>query len=158
MIGLRVRQAELDQAEKALGPSPHRTQGEGGEWRAWRCWEAANGDGTVLQVGRTDVDAYIRVYGREVSFVERKQCAKSDLVNRNIATAAGLRLGLASAAAAKLLPGPSTAASGAMLAGCVATRPAASADSLPLDVSASYTLVLVADKVVGFEILSTETF
>jgi len=157
VIGLRVRKAELDQAEKTLGPSPHRTQGDGGEWRAWRCWEAANGDGTVLQMGRTDVDAFIRVYGREVTFVERKRCAKSELVDRSIATAAGLRLGLASAAAAKLLPGPSTATSSAMLAGCVATRPPASADALPLDVSASYTLVLVADKVVGFEILSTET-
>lgn len=158
VIGLRVRKAELDRAEKTLGPSPHRTQGDGGEWRSWRCWESANGDGTVLQVGRTDVDAFIRVYGREVSFVERKQCAKSDLVDRNIATAAGLRLGLASAAAAKLLPCPSTASSGAMLAGCVATRSAVSVDARPLDVSASYTLVLVADKLVGFEILSTDTY
>ncbi len=89
--------------------------------------------------------------------MERKQCAKSGVVSRNITTAAGLRLGLTSAAVSKLLPRPTTESSDTMLAGCVATRPAASADALPLDISASYTVVLVADKVVGFEILSTET-
>lgn len=60
VLGLRVRKVELDQAEKTLGPAPRWTKGDGGEWRSWRCWESANGDGTVLQVGRTDVDAFIR--------------------------------------------------------------------------------------------------
>jgi hypothetical protein len=158
VIGLRVQKAELDRAEKTLGPSPRRTQGDGGEWRAWRCWEAANGDGTVLQVGRTDVNAFIRVYGREMSFAERGRCAKSKLVHRDMATVAGLRLDLASKVVKEVLPAAPTVTANAAVVDCYAKRPAASGSAPVTDIVTLFTVVLVAGKVAAFEIMWTETY
>jgi hypothetical protein len=41
------------------------------EYVAWRCWQAANGDGTVLYVFRGEVGGGMMILGREMAFAGR---------------------------------------------------------------------------------------
>jgi hypothetical protein len=97
LLGVRLEMATLASFERVLGPSPLRKQGDGGEYFAWRCWEAENGDGTVLVVGRGEVHAEFQVLGRDMMFPQRGTCPKSKLVDRSLATANGIRLGMTQA-------------------------------------------------------------
>jgi hypothetical protein len=92
--GLRVREDAIEKAERIIGRSPIHEEGDAGDFVAWRCWEAANGDGTVLYVARHEIGAEIRVLGAEMAFAGRGACPKSKLVHRRMATGNGLRLGL----------------------------------------------------------------
>jgi len=78
----------------------------------WRCWTAANGDGTTLFLGRGEVHEELRLFDGEVSFPERNGCPRSKLVRRGLATEDGLRLGLSRAAVEELVGGSSGAGSG----------------------------------------------
>jgi hypothetical protein len=97
VFGIRLEMKSLDAFERVLGTSPLQKEGDAGEYFQWRCWEAANGDGTVLVVGRGEVDAQVQVLGRGMSFAGRGICPKSKLVSRSLATMNGVRMGLARA-------------------------------------------------------------
>lgn len=90
-------------AIRVLGPSPLHEQGDAATNLAWRCWEAANGDGTVLLLGRGEIHEELRIFGSEMAFPERGNCPRSKLVSRELATANGLRLGLREAEVEKQL-------------------------------------------------------
>jgi hypothetical protein len=94
LLGVQLEKATLTSFERVLGPSPLRKQGDAGEYFAWRCWEAENGDGTVLVVGRGEVHAELQVLGKDMMFPQRGTCPRSKLVTRSLATANGVRLGL----------------------------------------------------------------
>lgn len=94
LLGIRLEQGSLDAFERVLGASALHKEGDAGDYFEWRCWEAANADGTVLVVGRGEVDAQLRVLGRGMKFAARGSCPKSRKVSRALATANGVRLGL----------------------------------------------------------------
>ncbi|MBI5068931.1 MAG: leucine-rich repeat domain-containing protein [Deltaproteobacteria bacterium] len=95
VLGLRVEHTLVETAERSLGPSPLHRQGDAGESLRWRCWEAANGDGTVLVIGAGEVHGLLRIVGPDMPFGLRGSCPKSTRVHRRVATASGVRLGLA---------------------------------------------------------------
>jgi hypothetical protein len=105
--GLLVDASTVDAAQGVFGPASLREEGDASEHTEWRCWRAANGDGTVVYVDRGEVGGGLRVLGREMAFPERSKCAKSSNVHRGIATKSGLHLGLTRAQVEDLV-GPST--------------------------------------------------
>src|SRR5512144_729248 len=48
ILGIRIDEQAVEVAERVLGPSPLHQEGDASEYVAWRCWLAANGDGTLL--------------------------------------------------------------------------------------------------------------
>jgi hypothetical protein len=167
VLGIRARKSAMDEAERVLGPSPRSTEGDGGEWKAWRCWKASNGDGTILYVGRSDVSGYVRVYGREMDFPGRAACPASPLVHRGISTGTGLRLGLSRAEVTAVLGNQAVAGDRVVWASCQASRPPTEVEKVArkvpggieqLDIGAVINAVVVGDKVAGFEIIWTETY
>lgn len=94
LLGVRLEEATLPSFERVLGRSLSWKQGDAGEYFEWRCWEAENGDGTVLVVGRGEVHAEFQVLGRDKAFPQRGTCPKSKLVGRSLATANGIQLGM----------------------------------------------------------------
>jgi hypothetical protein len=167
ILGIRVQKTAVRFAERILGPSPLRSQGQGGEHVTWRCWEAANGDGTVLYVSRGEVEGQLRVLGAEMLFPGRGSCPKSQLVHRGIATDGGLRLGLSQIEAQARLGAPTIVNKDSAEWVCEARRQLtpqeAAARRLPpgvdlMDIVSIAKLVLSDSKVVGFEIQWQETY
>lgn len=94
LLGINLDMKNLDAFERVLGNSPLHQEGDASEYFEWRCWEAANGDGTVLVVGCGEVDVQVRVLGRGMKFALRGGCPKSKLVNRSLAMRNRVRIGL----------------------------------------------------------------
>lgn len=109
LLGIPLDRNHLGAFERVLGASPLRKQGDAGEYFEWRCWKAANGDGTVLVVGQGEVDAQVRVLGRGMAFAGRGECTSSKRVDRSLALGNGLRLGLTHGDLERKV-GPATAA------------------------------------------------
>ncbi len=102
---------DLADGVRIFGPSPLLHAGDAGASRSWRCWSAANGDGTVV-VESTGLGIWweLRVLGPEIAFEGRDQCPRSKKVGRWLATGNGIRLGLARARVESLV-GAATKAS-----------------------------------------------
>jgi len=94
LFGIAVDTGTVDQFEAKLGKSPAHVQGDASTFSSRQCWQAANGDGTVLVIEHGELDAHIEILGREMEVREGPGCPKSPLVSRAMATANGLRLGL----------------------------------------------------------------
>lgn len=103
ILGIPVEQETIGRFEALLGSSPEHVEGDASTSLHWRCWEAANGDGTVLMVGTGEVHAEAQVLGREMEFAARGSCARSTRITRALATASGLRLGATRARAERTL-------------------------------------------------------
>ncbi len=151
---------------RAFGPSPLHEQGNASTSLAWRCWEALDGDGTVLLLGRGEVHEELRIFGAEMAFSERGTCPRSRLVNRELTTANGLRLGLSRAEIERQLGQAKRSGPGWFESRCSTRRPMTDAeqtrwDAPPgayFDVAASTRVVERAGKAVGIEIVWSETY
>jgi hypothetical protein len=166
VLGIRINQESVDVAENVLGPSQLRSQGDAAESLHWRCWEAANGDGTVLVIGRGELDGVVRVFGPEMAFPERGTCPASDKVSKTLATASGIRLGLSRDEIEKRV-GPATkAAKGWYQHFAMSTRPMTEEEKSawkatpPYDIFAVFSGIRVVEnggRAVGFQIAWSES-
>ena len=98
VLRLRLDAGLVDRAEEVLGASPVHEEGDAGSYRKWRCWEAANGDGTVLYIAKGEVQGILRIVGPDMAFADRGTCPKSTKIDRHLATANGIGLGTSRAA------------------------------------------------------------
>jgi hypothetical protein len=112
VLGLRVEKGLVDTVERSLGPSPLHREGDAGTSRRWRCWESANGDGTVLVVGAGPAHGFLRIAGPHMALGARGSCPRSSRVTRKLATASGVRLGLTRAEVVAKVGSPSRAEAG----------------------------------------------
>jgi len=166
LLGIRMDKSTLASFERVLGASPLRKEGDGGEFFASRCWEAANGDGTVLVVGRGDVHAEFRVIGREMTNIQRGTCPKSKLVSRDLATANGVRLGLTRAQVERKVGPASKAGDGWFERACLSERPMTKSERARLgagpsgawDVSGRMTVVQKDDRVEAIRVMWAVTY
>src|SRR5512133_2778793 len=71
ILGIVVDHGAVDRAVGVLGASPLSEEGDAGDYSASRCWEAANGDGTLLCLERGEVHGGLTVVGREVASTRR---------------------------------------------------------------------------------------
>jgi len=166
ILGIKLDMNTLDAFERVLGASPLSKEGDAGEYFEWRCWAAANGDGTVLVVGRGEVDAQVRVLGRGMRFAGRGACPKSKLVSRSLATSNGVRIGLTRAEIERKV-GPATAAgTGWHDRTCLGKKPMTEAERSAMgagtaegwDVSSRVTVVEADGRAEGFRLVWVVTF
>jgi hypothetical protein len=161
LLGIKLDLDTLEQFQARLGSSPLHNEGDASTSFHWRCWEAANGDGTVLVVGRGELDVEVRVLGRRMRFAARGTCPKSKLVSRSLATDNGVRLGSSAADIEKKVGRSTTTGTGWLDRTCFSKRPmtdkeraAAKADpGAAWDVVSRLTVVLANDRVEEFRVV-----
>jgi hypothetical protein len=166
LLGIKLEMTTLDAFERVLGVSPLQKEGDAGEYFEWRCWEAANGDGTVLVVGRGEVDAQVRVLGRGMSFAGRGACPKSKLVSRSLTMKSGVRIGLTRADIERKVGPPTAAGAGWYDRTCLGKKPMTNAERSATgvgpagawDVSSRVTVVETDGRAEGFRVVWTVTY
>jgi hypothetical protein len=161
LLGVRVDQETLDRFEALLGSSPLHSEGDASTGFLWRCWEGANGDGTVLVLGRGEVDAQFQVLGREMKSVARGTCPKSKLVSRALVTGNGVRLGLTRADVERKVGRATTAGAGWFDRACLSKQPMTEKERVALhagargawEVFSRITVVEAHGRVEGFRVV-----
>jgi hypothetical protein len=166
ILGVVLDHGAVERAVGVLGSSPLREEGDAGDYAASRCWEAANGDGTLLCLERGEVHAGLTVLGREVASARRGASPLSALVRRGMATGAGLRLGLPKTEVTRIVGRDSRPRADQFYRACCSKRPMTAAEKAAAQAPAEYAFfdvctvfrgVFADGKVVGFAITWAET-